>query len=123
MTNKNIPVDKYTVQAMADGLLNTGDISGASTIVQDIFNQHDTLPPYTTHLKIIEFALSNSLIFEAKRHVYFVQQLWKWQPSQHHSPEFCSLMETTKFNPKINKKALQQLFRYYGETLNEKDFF
>ncbi|KAL3779302.1 hypothetical protein ACHAWO_006847 [Cyclotella atomus] len=71
MTNKNIPVTKYTAQAMADGLLNMGDISGASTIVQvryssnndnitcfylssnktpfcvtqDIFNQHDTLPP------------------------------------------------------------------------------
>lgn len=70
MTNKNIQVNKYTVQAMADGLLNIGDISGASTMVQvstsspftrdsalyltsngdfnatqDIFNQHDTLPP------------------------------------------------------------------------------
>lgn len=69
MTNKDISVNKYTVQAMADGLLNIGDISGASTIVQvsialqifslvllrfshmqmyvtqDIFNQHDTLPP------------------------------------------------------------------------------
>jgi pentatricopeptide repeat protein len=123
MTNRSIPVDKYTVQAVADGLLNMGDISGASTIVQDIFNQHDTLPPYTTHLKIIEFALANNLIFEAKRHVYFVQQLWKWQPSQHHSPKFCSIMEATKRNPKLNKGALQQLFRYYGEELKEKDFF
>ena len=34
MTNRSIPVDKYTAQAMADGLLNIGDISGASTIVQ-----------------------------------------------------------------------------------------
>lgn len=39
MTNKNIPVDEFTVQAMADGLLNTGDISGASTIVQ-VFSLH-----------------------------------------------------------------------------------
>lgn len=73
MTNKSIPIDKYTVQAMADGLLNMGDIGGASSIVQvsffriflfllctipphkndvsnynvmkDIFNQHDALPP------------------------------------------------------------------------------
>jgi hypothetical protein len=78
---------------------------------------------YTTHLKIIEFALANGLIFEAKRHVYFVQQLWKWQPSQHHSTKFCSIMEATKRNPKLNKQALQKLFRYYGEDLNDKDFF
>jgi hypothetical protein len=45
MTNNNIPVTKYTVQAMTDGLLNMGDISGASSITQDIFNQYDTLPP------------------------------------------------------------------------------
>lgn len=78
---------------------------------------------YNTHLKIIEFALANGLIFEAKRHVYFVQQLWKWQPSQHHSKSFCSVMEATKRNPKLNKSALQKLFQYYGEDLNEKDFF
>jgi hypothetical protein len=34
MTNTGIPIDKYTVQAMADGLLNMGDIGGASSIVQ-----------------------------------------------------------------------------------------
>jgi len=123
MTNKNVPIDKYTVQAMVDGLLNMGDVSGASSMVQDIFNQHDTLPPYTTHLKIIEFALSNGLIFEAKRHVYFIQQLWKWQPSQHHSDEFCQLVSATKKNPKLSKDALQKLFCYFGEDLLDEDFF
>jgi pentatricopeptide repeat protein len=176
MTNIGIPVDKYTVQAMADGLLNIGDVSGASSIVQVRFvaiftlihcsalcsNPHSkqclsnrtfsintmlfhrklvvfyriclilqvhlltVCAPhhsYTTHLKIIEFALANGLIFEAKRHVYFVQQLWKWQPSQHHSESFCNVMEATKRNPKLNKDALQRLFRYFGEELNERDFF
>mmetsp|Transcript_3717 Transcript_3717/g.8419 ORF Transcript_3717/g.8419 Transcript_3717/m.8419 type:complete len:803 (+) Transcript_3717:139-2547(+) len=123
MTNKRVPVTKYTAQAMADGFLNVGDVSGASSMVQDIFNQHDTLPPYTTHLKIIEFALSNGLIFEAKRHVYFVQQLWKWQPSQHHDKQFCKIVDATKRNPKLSKKALQKLFRYFHEELNDKDFF
>ena len=32
-------------------------------------------------------------------------------------------MEATKRNPKLNKQALQKLFRYYGEDLNDKDFF
>lgn len=123
MTNKRIPIDKYTVQAIADGLLNVGDISGASTMVQDIFNQHNTLPPYTTHLKIIEFALSNGLIFEAKRHVYFIQQLWKWQPSPHDEKRFRDLMNATKHNPKLSKEALQKLFGYFSEELQDEDFF
>jgi pentatricopeptide repeat protein len=123
MTNKRVPIDKYTVQAISDGLLNVGDISGASTIVQDIFNQHDTLPPYTTHLKIIEFALSNGLIFEAKRHVYFIQQLWKWKPSPLHDNKFCEIMNATQQNPKLSKVALQKLFRYFGEELRDEDFF
>eukprot|EP00571_Detonula_confervacea_P004405 CAMPEP_0172321644 /NCGR_PEP_ID=MMETSP1058-20130122/43929_1 /TAXON_ID=83371 /ORGANISM="Detonula confervacea, Strain CCMP 353" /LENGTH=773 /DNA_ID=CAMNT_0013037211 /DNA_START=86 /DNA_END=2407 /DNA_ORIENTATION=- len=123
MTNKRILIDKYTVQAMADGFLNVGDISGASTMVQDCFNQHDTLPPYTTHLKIIEFALSTGLIFEAKRHVYFVQQLWKWQPSTHHDKKFCKMMEATKHNPKLSKPALKELFAYFREDLQDEDFF
>lgn len=123
MTNKRVSIDKYTVQAMADGFLNIGDISGASSMVQDIFNQHDTLPPYTTHLKILEFALSNGLVFEAKRHVYFIQQIWKWQPSPHNDKMFCDMMEATKRNPKLSKEALQKLFRYFGEDLDERDFF
>ncbi|KAL7437077.1 hypothetical protein ACHAXM_007138 [Skeletonema potamos] len=123
MTNKGVRIDKYTAQAMVDGFLNVGDIQGATSLVQDIFNQHDTLPPYTSHLKIIEFALANGLIFEAKRHVYFIQQLWKWQPSKHHDERFCQLMEETKRNPKLSKKALLQLFRYFGEELSEQDFF
>eukprot|EP00986_Skeletonema_menzelii_P003720 scaffold1185_cov143-Skeletonema_menzelii.AAC.14 len=123
MTNKGIRVDKYTAQAMVDGFLNVGDIQGATSLVQDIFNQHDTLPPYTSHLKIIEFALANGLIFEAKRHVYFIQQLWKWQPSQHHNQAFCQLMEETKSNPKLSKEALLKLFHYFGEDLSEQDFF
>ena len=123
MTNEGVKVDKYTAQAMVDGFLNVGDIQGATSLVQDIFNQHDTLPPYTSHLKIIEFALANGLIFEAKRHVYFIQQLWKWQPSQHHDEKFCQLMEETKRNPKLSREAVLKLFRYFGEDLSDQDFF
>ena len=125
MTNKTnqLSIDKYTVQAMADGFLNVGDISGASSMVQDIFNQHNTLPPYTTHLKIIEFALSNGLIFEAKRHVYFIQQLWKWEPMKHHEEEFVEMVMLYKRNPKLSKEALQRLFRHFHEDLHDEDFF
>jgi len=104
---------------LVDGYLNTGDISGAITILQDVFNQHQVLPPYTTHLKIIEFSLGYDLVFEAKRHVYFLQQLWQWKPSDHHSAEFCKIMLLTQSNPKLSKAAIQRLFKYFGEFLHD----
>ena len=110
-------------KALVDGQLNAADISGAVTLVQDAFNQHHVLPPYTSHLKIIEFALGNDLVFEAKRHVYFLQQLWKWQPSKEDTAEFRKMMHLTKSNPKLSRKSLQRLFAYFGEELEEKDFF
>jgi len=123
MTNSNIALDKYTIQALVDGYLNAGDISGAVTLVQDMFNQHHILPPYTTHLKIIEFALGNELIYEAKRQVYFLQQIWKYSPKQSDSKEFQRIMFLTQKNPKLSKSSLQRLFAYFGEELTDEDFF
>lgn len=87
-----------------------------------MFNQHKVLPPYTTHLKIIEFALGSDLIYEAKRQVYFIQQLWKWTPSSE-SYKFKKIMFATQRNPKLSKRSLQNLFAYFGEELMEEDFF
>ena len=123
MTNAGITPHSFTVDFLVSGHLNSGDIGGAVTIVQDMFNQHSVLPPYTTHLNIIEFALANDLVHEAKRHVYFLQQLWKWRPNDSVDPEFRKLMHLTKNNPKLSKKALKKLFRYFGEELTENDFF
>jgi len=125
MTNNNVPIDSYTVQAISDGFLNVGDIGGAITLVQDSFNQHNVLPPYTTHLKILEFALANDLVFEAKRHVYFIQQLWKWDPSSSPSSsiQFQNILKLTQKNPKLSKVSLQRMFTYFGEELPDSDFF
>jgi len=106
-----------------DGHLNAGDISGAGTLVQDVFNQHQILPPYSTQMKIIEFALGHDLVFEAKRHVYFIQQLWKWKATDHHSKELQKLMFLTQSNPKLSKISLKRLFAYFGEELKDEDFF
>ncbi len=126
MTNRGIRCNKYTVQALVDGYLNAGDISGAVSLVQDMFNQQRILPPYTTHLKIIEFALATDLTHEAKRHVYFIQQIWKWKPNTFGKDEtkrFQNIMYATQKNPKLSKKSLQRLFSYFGAELLEKDFF
>jgi len=124
LTNAGIKPHQFTVDFLVSGHLNSGDVGGAVSIVQDMFNQHSVLPPYTTHLKIIEFALANDLVYEAKRHVYFLQQLWKWSPNNNSTdPEFCKLMWQTKINPNLNKKALKKLFRYFGEDLGDDDFF
>ena len=123
MLSKGIKPTKETIEFIVHGLLNLGDIATAITIVQDSFNQHSLLPPYTCHLKILEFALARGLVFEAKRHVYFLQQLWKWESNEYHSEEFSRIMKLTKKNPKLSKEALQKLFAYFGESLDDSDFF
>jgi len=119
MTNIAIPLDKYTIQALVDGLLNARDIDGAVTILQDLFNQHSVLPPYTSQLKILEFALSNALPYEAKRHVEFIKQLWKWTPNKFHSSEFQNEVRGRQRNKKLSKEALQKIFAYYGYELRD----
>jgi len=123
LTNAGIKPHQFTVDFLVSGHLNSGDIGGAVSIVQDMFNQHSVLPPYTTHLKIIEFALANDLVYEAKRHVYFLQQLWKWKPNDSVDPKFRTMMYLTTRNPNLNKNALKKLFRYFGEELADDDFF
>ena len=123
MHSQNIKPTAETVEATVQGLLNLGDIATAITVVQDCFNQYSVLPPYTTHLKILEVALGRGLVYEAKRHVFVIQQLWKWQRNDYHSKKFCRLMELTQKNPKLSKEALQKLFAYFGHTLDDSDFF
>lgn len=114
---------KETIGAVVDGLLNLGDVGGAITFCQDSFNQHSVLPPYTTHLKILEFTLGRGLVYEAKRHVSFLQQLWKWERNRYHSDDFARLMDLTQKNPKLSKAALQKMFAYFGERLDDSDFY
>jgi hypothetical protein len=122
MLNAGLLPNAFTVRAIVDGLLNMGDVQGAVTVVQDFFNQHSVLPPYTTHTKILEFCLGRELLYEAKRYVYFIQQLWRWEPNQYHEESFIKLMRATQRNTQLQKPALQQLFAYFGEELTESDF-
>lgn len=123
MNAKNIQPTAETVDAIVRGLLNLGDVATAITVVQDCFNQFSVLPPYTTHLKILEVALGRGLVYEAKRHVFVIQQLWKWEPNEYHSEQFCRLMRLTQKNPKLSKEALKKMFGYFGETLDDSTFF
>lgn len=122
MHASDIKPTKRTVEAIVQGLLNLGDITTAITVVQDCLNQYSVLPPYTTHLKILEFALGRGLVYEAKRHVFVIQQIWKWERNEYHSEEFSRVMELTKQNPKLSKEALQKLFAYFGEELDDTNF-
>jgi pentatricopeptide repeat protein len=122
MQNTGIQPDAYTVRAIVDGLLNMGDTPGAVTVVQDFFNQHSILPPYTTHTKILEFCLARDMVYEAKRYIYFLQQLWRWKPSSYDDEDFVKLMEATQKNTQLQKPALQKLFAYFGEELTDADF-
>jgi pentatricopeptide repeat protein len=124
MISKNIDPSLKTVQCIVDGLLNLGDVAGAITVVQDFFNQHSVLPPVATHLKLLEFALGLGMTYEAKRHVYFIQQLWKWQPHyKYDSKNFIYYMKAYQQDRRISKDALKHLFVYFGESLEDSDFF
>ena len=123
MNNKGVPISKLTIEAIVDGMLNVGDIAGAITFVQDVFNQHSKLPPYTTHLKIIEFALASDLPYEAKRHVYLLQQIWRWEQNAYHDAAVIREMQLIQHNPKLSKLSIQKLFAYFGERLEDSDFF
>lgn len=123
LNEDNLVPDAFTVRAIVDGLLNLADAPAAVTVVQDFFNQHSVLPPYTTHCKILEFCLARGMIYEAKRYVYFIQQLWHWKPVEnYHSKKFIQLMRATQHNTQLQKPALQRLFAYFGETLDDRDF-
>jgi pentatricopeptide repeat protein len=119
---RGLSPDAFTVRSIVNGLLNLGDMSSAVTAVQDFFNQHSVLPPYTTHIKVLEFCLARDMVYEAKRYVSFLQQLWNWKPNKYHSIRFIKLMRATKANPQLHKESLQQLFAYFGEELKDSDF-
>ena len=123
LSTPGVSPDAFTVRAIVDGLLNLGDLSSAVTVVQDFFNQHCVLPPYTTHTKVMEFCLARDMVHEAKRYVSFLQQLWKWEPNAYHSEEFKKLMKATQQNEQLQREALEQLFAYFGEELKDSDFF
>jgi pentatricopeptide repeat protein len=123
LNEDNLIPDAFTVRAIVDGLLNLADAPAAVTVVQDFFNQHSVLPPYTTHCKVLEFCLARGMIYEAKRYVYFLQQLWYWKPVEnYHSKQFIQLMRATQHNTQLQKPALQKMFAYFGETLDDSDF-
>ena len=123
-TKKKLEPSHYTVKYIVDGLLNLGDVAGAITVIQDFFNQHNILPPITTQLKVLEFALGLDMIYEAKRHMYFIQQIWKWEPHyKYESKDFIYYMKAYQRDQRLSKEALQHLFAYFGETLDESDFF
>ena len=123
-TKKKLEPSHYTVKYIVDGLLNLGDVAGAITVIQDFFNQHNILPPITTQLKVLEFALGLDMIYEAKRQMYFIQQIWKWEPHyKYESKDFIYYMKAYQRDQRLSKEALQDLFSYFGETLDESDFF
>ena len=54
--------------------------------------------------------------------MYFLQQLWHWEPNPYHTESFVKLMRATKENSQLQRPALEKLFRYFGETLEDSDF-
>ncbi len=121
--SSHIEITSHTVKYMVEGMLNRGDVSGATSFVQAAFNQHVVLPPYPVHLQILEMALGLDLEYEARRHVQFIQQMWKWQRNAYHTSRQAQLVRLQQRQRKLSKAALQQLFQYFGYKLPESEFY
>jgi pentatricopeptide repeat protein len=123
MLSSGLKPNSSTVRAIVTGLLNLGDVGSAITVVQDSFNQHGVLPPVTTLVTIVEHCLSRDMVFEAKRCVYFVQQLWKWTQTTYDTPEMARFMGRIQSHPQLQRSAIESLFAYFGYRLDDSDFF
>jgi len=117
--------DAFTVRAIVDGLINVQDLAGAVTAIHDFYYQHDILPAYTIHIKVLEMCLGTGVVHEAKRHAHFlIRQIGDWDEatmSKYHSEAFVKLMRATKANDQLQRKAIEQLFDYFGESLTDDD--
>ncbi len=122
-SSRHLEVSPYTVKYMVEGMLNRGDVSGATSFVQAAFNQHVVLPPYPIHLKILEMALGLDLVYEARRYVQFIQQIRKWRPNKYHTFNQIGQVRAHQRQRPLSKSALQRLFRYFGHDLPNSEFY
>jgi len=147
MTNTNVPLNAFTVEALSHGYLNAGDIHGAINIIQDVWNQHQVLPRLTTHYKLIEVVLGIGDVYEAKRYVWFLQQIWIWNEQQQSlnnnnntnkqqdftnsfneeqlelSGYSTSIQQASILKKKLFKNELKHLFQYFGYDLKDEEDF
>jgi hypothetical protein len=120
--NKDL-VRRSNVRAMVDGMINAGDVAGAVTFLQDMYNQHQIIVKHNVHLKVLEVALASDLVWEAERYVTVMEQIrshevnFAWD-----EPDFCRMLETFQKDPRTSRESIRKVFAYYGETLDERNF-
>jgi pentatricopeptide repeat protein len=126
MTNQAIVPNNFTVQGLVQGHTNAGGVDTAISLIQDMFNQHSVLPFYETHLDVMEVALARGMTHEAKRHFFFIQQLWKWAPphalSEERVKEVTDMIGFYRNSPRMGKGAMIRFFKYHGVELTDTDF-
>jgi pentatricopeptide repeat protein len=120
--NKDL-VTRSNVRAMVDGMINAGDVAGAVTFLQDMYNQYQVVVKHNVHLKVLEVALASDLVWEAERYVTVMEQIrshevnFAWD-----EPDFCRMLETFQKDPRTSRESIRKVFAYFGETLDERNF-
>ena len=120
--NKGL-VTRSNVRAMVDGMINAGDVAGAITFLQDMYNQYQVIVNHYCHLKVLEVALASDLLWEAERYVTILEQMRLHEVNfALDEPEFCKAMEIFQKDPKTSRESIRKMFAYFGETLDERNF-
>ena len=120
--NKDL-VTRSNVRVMVDGMINAGDVAGAITFLQDMYNQYQIIVNHYCHLKVLEVALASDLIWEAERYVTIMDQIRSHDVNfALDEPDFCRAVEIFQKDPRTSRESLRKLFAYFGETLDERNF-
>mmetsp|Transcript_19931 Transcript_19931/g.24412 ORF Transcript_19931/g.24412 Transcript_19931/m.24412 type:complete len:777 (+) Transcript_19931:39-2369(+) len=136
--NPSLSLTPNSVEALVLGKLNAGNVGGAITLIQDIYNQHGVLPPSSTHLDVLEHALGHEYVHEAKRHIWFLEQIkQQWRSSDEYMKAHTNSAYTKNWdwkrlhdqvvkgvihNPKLSRDGIKHLFQFFGETLTDDSF-
>ena len=120
--NKDL-VTRSNVRVMVDGMINAGDVAGAITFLQDMYNQYQVIVNHYCHLKVLEVALASDLVWEAERYVTIMDQIRLHDVNfALDEPDFCRAVEIFQKDPRTSRESLRKLFAYFGETLDERNF-
>ena len=135
LLNNKININVSIVDSVVLGYLNSsGDHSETLDKVQDIFNQYGVRPSPSTLLTLLDISLRNKDVFEARRVVVIIQQIFKKISSsspleilsKHQEKIDKDSYNGSRKNNKIasvllSQESLKKRFEAYGLYLDESD--
>jgi pentatricopeptide repeat protein len=76
MVSRAVPLTQAVVASFAQGYIRNGAAGKALDVIQDLYNQHRVRAPVTVWTALLDNALARGDVHEARRVVYFIQQVF-----------------------------------------------